>query len=83
MCIIITFYLFIKFRIRRIFGDICELSLQALDSTQSTIFACLQASSSQLSLEYYADWGLMYKNITITCLKAEFANHPRIFGLEY
>ena len=35
----------------RIFGEICKLSLQALDSTQSTIFACLQASSLQLSLE--------------------------------
>ena len=42
--------------IRRIFGDICKLSLQALDSTQSTIFACLQASSSQLSLEYSRIW---------------------------
>ena len=34
-----------------IFGDLCKLSLQALDSTQSTIFACLQASSLQISLE--------------------------------
>ena len=34
-----------------IFGDLCKLSLQAFGSTQSTIFACLQASSLQLSLE--------------------------------